>query len=1178
MIQEFLDKNEIDQIYISIGIIDNKLTTLKNMKYNDYSSLDKSTLFWGVYELNDYKKIYNHKGKKCIFWGGSDADISNAKKKNLMKNIKNTELHIANNAEVYANLITIYDHEKVVKISELNEGFRIPINLIQDRPIIYHNDNCFKIKLSRKTETLDIYIILKDNEYYCKEILPNIVNELEIYFNCRWFVYENNSSDNTKKNLKILFENLNAVLLLEDQDFDYNLFNKENCQYIESKMNFNNKFPKIGYRCEKIAIAREKCKKLCTGDKSKWSLLLDTDVIINYNESILPLIKAREKLSNSKMFCSYTTTCVPYPEYKINDLDNTIIYKSNRYILDYYYDTFAYNWGEYLWDFSFRDIIEKEFGDKEYLKVKSAFNGCVLIESNTLHKSTWNTICDDEMKSYNGYKKYGALEHYNFCKDVKKNGDIYIVKESKGVWLNNYLNKDDELLKRCVEKTFSKEKKVLGINTKSEYIDFFLGNCDGLSAVANSFQTFTKYISNYNFKNKLVNKNLETSTQTLILCEPPKAEQFYDINHKNYILTMFESSKLPLNWVKLLNKYEGIFVPLSNIKRLFIESGVKSNIYVTNLIVSKYIRKKTFWNNNSTFVVGHIGNWKDRKNLDKLIKSVYNLKQKGLDIILKLHFAFWYNDNYKDKVFQIFNDYKDIIEFTEKPMNEEEKQNWLSRLDLYVCCSSSEGYSLGPREAMKMNIPTCITDIPSHNDMIRFSNKINISNEFINAEYDGDAGKISIINIKDIQDSIESCYNNYNNCIIKANHAYNWALNKWTKEKFEYIIQNNIKRNLFKLKNHNNKVLFFFPHCFYPSKAGCHKLAYNILTEMINYGYFITILSYENISDENVKYIWEKESIDFFVSKSINVELMDLHWNEKKIKEFVEPLIAVNDIIRIHYAPEYWKLSNLFDDEHLFSNKTIILDTHDDIKLNIKLNEIIKIKENYLDVSHYYNYINNYYKREGNMNYISKYAYLFNHIICLNDNEAHFFERCVTKNTLIHKFNYAEQITKSIQHTDRKKIIFIASNNIFNIQAFHVLEKKIMPLLDDDIEIEIYGGLKSKVETNNNKLKLMGFVDNIDDVYKNALFSICPIIAGTGQKIKILESLSYNIPVVTFQINNIDILEHQTNCFIAENEHEFANYINYLHKNPDVAVNMNCNKLPLELYEKSKKDFYNIIL
>ena len=373
------------------------------------------------------------------------------------------------------------------------------------------------------------------------------------------------------------------------------------------------------------------------------------------------------------------------------------------------------------------------------------------------------------------------------------------------------------------------------------------------------------------------------------------------------------------------------------------------------------------------------------------------------------------------------------------------------------------------------------------------------------------------------------------------------------------------------------KVLFFFPHCFYPSKAGCHKLAYDILNEMMDYGYSVTILSYQNVGDEYVRYIWEKENSDFFVSKGINVELMDLSWSQEKIKEFVEPLIDKNDIIRIHYSPEYWKLNTLFDDENLFSNKTLILDTHDDIQLNIKLHQIIKNKENYLDTTYYYNYINNYYTNlESNMDYISKYAYLFKHILCLNDNEAHFFERCVTKNTLIHKFNYSEP-TKSIQHTDRKKIIFVASNNIFNIQAFHVLEEKIMPLLDDDIEIVIYGGLKGIVETNNNKLKLMGFVDNIDDVYKNALFSICPIIAGTGQKIKILESLSYNIPVVTFQINNTDILEHQTNCFIAQNEHEFANYINDIHKHPDVVVNMVCNKLPLELYEKSKKDFYSLL-
>lgn len=341
-----------------------------------------------------------------------------------------------------------------------------------DTTEIYNKEQFRNINTKEK-EKLDIYIILKDNEYYCKNILPGIIKELESYLNCRWFIYENNSSDNTKNLLKLLFENLDAKLLLDEKDFDYSLFNKENCQYIESKM-YDKKTPiKIGYRCEKISLAREKCKKLCTGIDANWSLLLDTDVLINYKKSIIPLIQSRNTLPNGKMFCSYTTTIVPYPIFKTDNLDNTYNYLGKRYILDYYYDTFAYNFGEHLWNYSFRNIIEKHLGNHKYLKVKSASGGCVLIDSNILHKCKWNTICDDEMKSYDGYKKYGTCEHWNFCKDVNKHGDIYIVKKSKGIWINDRLIKDKQLLKNYIECIFTKENKVLGINTKSEYIDFF---------------------------------------------------------------------------------------------------------------------------------------------------------------------------------------------------------------------------------------------------------------------------------------------------------------------------------------------------------------------------------------------------------------------------------------------------------------------------------------------------------------------------------------------------------------------------------------------------------------------------------------------------------------------------------------------------------------------------------
>ena len=51
---------------------------------------------------------------------------------------------------------------------------------------------------------------------------------------------------------------------------------------------------------------------------------------------------------------------------------------------------------------------------------------------------------------------------------------------------------------------------------------------------------------------------------------------------------------------------------------------------------------------------------------------------------------------------------------------------------------------------------------------------------------------------------------------------------------------------------------------------------------------------------------------------------MDLNWNEKKIKEFIKPLIDENDIIRISYPPEYWRLNLLFDLKPLHNEYELI--------------------------------------------------------------------------------------------------------------------------------------------------------------------------------------------------------------------------------------------------------------
>ena len=101
--------------------------------------------------------------------------------------------------------------------------------------------------------------------------------------------------------------------------------------------------------------------------------MLDTDIIIDFNTTIKPLILARKEKYNSKMLCSNINTIVPYPEYVTNNLkDNLISYNNSEYLLNFYYDSFALNYGEYFFEKDMIDIMDNLFSGKKYLEVKTA--------------------------------------------------------------------------------------------------------------------------------------------------------------------------------------------------------------------------------------------------------------------------------------------------------------------------------------------------------------------------------------------------------------------------------------------------------------------------------------------------------------------------------------------------------------------------------------------------------------------------------------------------------------------------------------------------------------------------------------------------------------------------------------------------------------------------------------
>jgi len=381
------------------------------------------------------------------------------------------------------------------------------------------------INYAEKEDELDIYLLCKDNELYLKKYFPPIKKELEEHFKTTWIIYENGSTDDTKNLLHYYFhdnwggdyfqnkykyldnyhnfkcnacshcyknrqelvnqnklKDLNIqshILSLNDGEINSNLFNKENCKYIEYlKYNLPSICDKntesIGYRCEKLAIARENLMKLHMQHQGiggfcpfpKWCLLIDSDVVFDYENTVKPLLDAAKQNPDGVMFTA-NGQCIHDSKDSFNNYGNSnenlkkntkFDSKGERYIDNYYYDTFALEYGKYLWDWNILDTMNDLFNGKNVAKVKSAFAGVVLIKKEVLNLSSWSTVCE-EAKKYRAYQIYGMSEHYHFCQDVRRFGEIYVVKNSVAYWmmdngyqknLENSVPKADERVKNAI--------------------------------------------------------------------------------------------------------------------------------------------------------------------------------------------------------------------------------------------------------------------------------------------------------------------------------------------------------------------------------------------------------------------------------------------------------------------------------------------------------------------------------------------------------------------------------------------------------------------------------------------------------------------------------------------------------------------------------------------------------
>ena len=125
-------------------------------------------------------------------------------------------------------------------------------------------------------------------------------------------------------------------------------------------------------------------------------------------------------------------------------------------------------------------------------------------------------------------------------------------------------------------------------------------------------------------------------------------------------------------------------------------------------------------------------------------------------------------------------------------------------------------------------------------------------------------------------------------------------------------------------------------------------------------------------------------------------------------------------------------------------------------------------------------------------------------------------------------------------------LLYIASDNKHNINSINWFFDKVYPLLAKNIKITTIGKICKHIPDLKNVTKI-DFVENLDEYYQKSKVAICPMLSGTGLKIKVVEALSYNIPVVC-NPRGVDGLLNKTNngCLVSNTEIAFSENITRL--------------------------------
>jgi glycosyltransferase involved in cell wall biosynthesis len=168
-----------------------------------------------------------------------------------------------------------------------------------------------------------------------------------------------------------------------------------------------------------------------------------------------------------------------------------------------------------------------------------------------------------------------------------------------------------------------------------------------------------------------------------------------------------------------------------------------------------------------------------------------------------------------------------------------------------------------------------------------------------------------------------------------------------------------------------------------------------------------------------------------------------------------------------------------------------------------------------------------------------------------SDEQFVFGQFCTTKVRLIPPYFDPPSLT-DLKSDKPYDLIYVASDNPHNIRSAQWFFEQVFPLLPSDLSVCVIGRITQYV-TDHPDVHKIPFAENLHNYYIQSKIALCPMLSGTGVKIKVVEAMSYGLPVVCTS-RGVDGLPNKINngCLVSDGPGGFAKNILSLLEAPEL--------------------------